>query len=544
MTDARRLVDKLWSYCNVLRDDGVGTIEYTEQLTYLLFLKMAHERETRALKPERIVPPECSWQRLLDAEGTELEATYLRILLELSRQPGTLGTIFRKAQNRIQDPAKLKRLIVDLIDKENWSATGTDIKGDAYEELLSKGAEDIKSGAGQYFTPRPLIQAMVDCVQPTHSDRVVDPAAGTAGFLLAAHEYAAQGAETLTPTQRDHLRDGFVRGFELVDGTARLAAMNLLLHGIGTANGPSLIEVRDALIADPGQRWSVVLSNPPFGRKSSLTMVGADGREVREDREIERQDFVVTTSNKQLNFVQHIATILDINGRAAVVLPDNVLFEGGAGETLRRRLLQDFDLHTMLRLPTGIFYAQGVKANVLFFDKKPAAERRGPSGCGSMTCAPTSTSRSSRTRFAGTHLDEFVECYAPGRPRSDRVESERFKSFSLRRTGRPRQGQPRHHLAARRVARGHGQSPGSRGDRPGDRRGPDRRSCRVRGRGCRARGERGAGPRRRLAERCRLSGERPSRREECIWSQARVDALRLGGRGERPDIVTSSTPGA
>ncbi len=186
MTEARRLVDKLWSYCNVLRDDGVSTIEYTEQLTYLLFLKMAHEREIRPMKPERIVPPECSWQRLLDNDGDELEVTYRHILEQLARQPGTLGVVFRKAQNRIQDPAKLKRLIVDLIDKENWSAAGVDIKGDAYEELLSKGAEDIKSGAGQYFTPRALIKAIVDCIDPSVADTVVDPAAGTGGFLLVA----------------------------------------------------------------------------------------------------------------------------------------------------------------------------------------------------------------------------------------------------------------------------------------------------------------------------------------------------------------------
>ncbi|HQG70643.1 MAG TPA: class I SAM-dependent DNA methyltransferase, partial [Rhodoglobus sp.] len=342
MSDARRLVDKLWSYCDVLRDDGVGVIEYTEQLTYLLFLKMAHERATRKLKPQQIVPEEYSWQRLLDAQGDQLEIEYTRILNGLARQPGVIGTIFRKAQNRIQDPAKLKRLVVDLIDKENWSQSGTDIKGDAYEELLSKGASDKGSGAGQYFTPRALIQAIVDVIQPTVEDTVVDPACGTAGFLLVANEYAEQGAESMTPTQRAKLQEGFVNGYELVDGTARLAAMNLLLHGIGTADGESLIEVRDSLIADPGKRWSVVLSNPPFGKKSSLTMVGADGREVREDREIERQDFVATTSNKQLNFVQHIMTILDTNGRAAVVLPDNVLFEGGAGETIRRKLLTDF----------------------------------------------------------------------------------------------------------------------------------------------------------------------------------------------------------
>jgi type I restriction enzyme M protein len=428
--EARRLVDRLWSYCNVLRDDGVGTIEYTEQLTYLLFLKMAHERETRSLNPERIVPANCSWQRLLDADGDDLEVTYRHILETLGKQPGTLGVIFRKAQNRIQDPAKLKRLIVDLIDKENWSATGVDIKGDAYEELLSKGAEDIKSGAGQYFTPRSLIHAMVDCIQPTIRDTVVDPAAGTAGFLLAAHDFASQDAEKLTPTQREHLRDTFVHGTELVDGTARLAAMNLLLHGIGTPRGESLIEVKDSLIADPGTRYSVVLSNPPFGRKSSLTMVGADGREAREDREIERQDFVVTTSNKQLNFLQHIATILGINGRTAVVLPDNVLFEGGAGETLRRRLLRDFDLHTMLRLPTGIFYAQGVKANVLFFDKKPAGDRPWTERLWVYDLRTNQHFTLKQNPLRRHHLDEFVKCYAPGRPCSERVESERFKSFT------------------------------------------------------------------------------------------------------------------
>jgi type I restriction enzyme M protein len=428
--EARRLVEKLWSYCNVLRDDGVGTIEYTEQLTYLLFLKMAHEREMRKLQPEQIVPSGCSWQVLLDADGDDLEVTYRHILETLGRQPGTLGVIFRKAQNRIQDPAKLKRLIVDLIDKENWSATGVDIKGDAYEELLSKGAEDIKSGAGQYFTPRSLIQAMVDCVQPTIRDNVVDPAAGTAGFLLAAHDFASTDAEKLTPTQREHLRDTFVHGTELVDGTARLAAMNLLLHGIGTPRGESLIDVKDSLIADPGTRYSVVLSNPPFGRKSSLTMVGADGHEAREDREIERQDFVVTTSNKQLNFLQHIATILGINGRAAVVLPDNVLFEGGAGETLRRRLLRDFDLHTMLRLPTGIFYAQGVKANVLFFDKKPAGDRPWTERLWVYDLRTNQHFTLKQNPLRRHHLDEFVECYAPGKPRSERVESERCRSFT------------------------------------------------------------------------------------------------------------------
>ena len=300
MSDARRLVDKIWSYAHVLRDDGVGVIEYTEQLTYLLFLKMAHERATRKLRPEQIVPAEFSWQRLLDAEGAALEFEYTRILLGLGRQPGTLGTIFRKAQNRIQDPAKLKRLIHDLIDKEQWSAAGSDINGDAYESLLAKGASEIGSTASQYYFPRSVIASVVECIQPTVDDTVVDPACGTGGFLLGAHEYASRDAQNMTPPQREHLRNTFVRGVELVDGTARLAAMNLLLHGIGEADGESLIEVKDSLAADPGKRWSVVLANPPFGTKSSLTMVGADGREASDDRTVERQDFVVTTSNKQL----------------------------------------------------------------------------------------------------------------------------------------------------------------------------------------------------------------------------------------------------
>lgn len=430
MTDSRRLVDKMWSYCDVLRDDGVGVIEYTEQLTYLLFLKMAQERATRKLAPERIVPEKYSWQRLLDAQGDNLEVVYTQILVGLAREPGLIGTIFRKAQNRIQDPAKLRRLIVDLIDKEQWSQSGTDIKGDAYEELLSRGASDKGSGAGQYFTPRALIQGIVDVIQPTVADTVVDPACGTGGFLLVAHENAAEGAASMTPKQRDHLRDTFAAGYELVDGTARLASMNLLLHGMGKSNGPSLIEVKDSLIADPSDRWSVVLSNPPFGRKSSLTMVGADGHEVREDREIERQDFAATTSNKQLNFVQHIMTILDTNGRAAVVLPDNVLFEGGAGETIRRKLLNDFDLHSMLRLPTGIFYANGVKANVLFFDKKVA--RPGQPWTERLWVYDLRTNKHftlKQNPLRRVDLDDFVASYQTGN-RGERIESERWKSFT------------------------------------------------------------------------------------------------------------------
>ena len=430
MSDTRQLVDKLWNFCHLLRDDGVSTIDYTEQLTYLLFLKMAHERATRPLNPETIVSDDCSWQRLLDTDGDELETTYRSMLETLARQPGMLGVIFRKAQNKIQDPAKLKRLIADLIDQENWSATGVDIKGDAYEGLLAKGAEDQKSGAGQYFTPRSVISAMVDCVQPTVDDTVTDPACGTGGFLLAAYEYASQNSEDFTPDQKAHLREGFVQGVELVDGTARLAAMNMLLHGMGRADGPSPIEVKDALTADPGKRWSVVLANPPFGTKSSVKMVGEDGQTKKDTLEIVRDDFWVTTSNKQINFVQHIKTILDINGRAAVVLPDNVLFEGGAGETLRKRLLKEFDVHTLLRLPTGIFYAGGVKANVLFFNKRPAASDPWTEKLWVYDFRTNQHFTQKQNPLRRAYLDEFVDCYKPGRPRSERVESERFKAFT------------------------------------------------------------------------------------------------------------------
>jgi type I restriction enzyme M protein len=429
MSDARQLVDKLWNFCNLLRDDGVSTIDYTEQLTYLLFLKMAHERETRPLNPEKIVPKDCSWQRLLDNDGDQLEVTYRHILETLAKESGTLGVIFRKAQNKIQDPAKLKKLITDFIDKENWSAAGVDIKGDAYEGLLAKGAEDVKSGAGQYFTPRALIAAMVDVIQPTVKDTVVDPACGTGGFLLAAYAYASKDAENLTPDEKEHLRDNFVSGVELVDGTARLAAMNMLLHGMGRANGPSPIEVRDGLTADPGRRWSVVLANPPFGTKSSVTMIGDDGKKSKDNLEIVRDDFWVTTSNKQLNFVQHIKTIMDINGRAAVVLPDNVLFEGGAGESLRKRLLKEFDVHTLVRLPTGIFYAGGVKANVLFFDKKPAGDKPWTTKLWVYDFRTNQHFTMKQNPLRREHLDEFVDAYKPGN-RGKRKESERFKAFT------------------------------------------------------------------------------------------------------------------
>jgi type I restriction enzyme M protein len=426
VSDSRRLVAKLVAGSNVLRDSGVNMYEYTEQLTYLLFLKMAEERATRPLNPERVVPDEFSWHQLLGLSGEVLEDTYNHILRGLASQPGVLGAVYRGAQNKISNPSHLKTLIVDYIDKENWSAAGADVNGDAYEELLERSAGDTKSTAGQYFTPRALIQAMVEVVQPTIDDRVVDPACGTGGFLLAAHGYVSRDAAGFTPPQREHLRTRFVAGVDIGATTSRLASMNLLLHGLGSISGDALIDQRDALIADPADRWSVVLANPPFGRSSSTDIGGGDD----DGAEIFRQDFLVTTSNKQLNFLQHIMTILDINGRAGVVLPDNVLFEGGAGETLRRKLLTAFDFHTLLRLPTGIFYKPGVKANVLFFDKKPAAEQPWTRRLWVYDLRTNKHFTLKKNPLRREDLDDFVASYLPGKARDERAESERWKSFT------------------------------------------------------------------------------------------------------------------
>ncbi|MCU4748088.1 MULTISPECIES: class I SAM-dependent DNA methyltransferase [unclassified Streptomyces] len=375
-TQTSSLVAKLWSYCNVLRDNGLSTIEYVEQLSYLLFLKMADEIGSDPFAEETaepIVPRAYDWKSLVSKRGEELETHYRKVLAELGKHPGTtLGTIFAKAQNRITEPALLEKLVVELIGKTDWVLEGTDLKGDAYEGLLAKGAEDTKTGAGQYFTPRPLIDAMVQVMQPGPEDTITDPACGTAGFLIAAHSYIREHhLRGLSREQRLALGQGSIWGNELVPGTSRLAAMNMLLHGIGEPGGDSLITTGDALADTPSRRASLVLANPPFGKKSAITVVGTDGKSDREEISYDRSDFRATTTNKQLNFLQHIMSLMEMGGRAAVVLPDNVLFEAGAGEKIRRRLLQEFNLHTILRLPKGIFYAGGVMANVLFFEKKP-----------------------------------------------------------------------------------------------------------------------------------------------------------------------------
>lgn len=434
--EAKQLVDKLWSYCHVLRHDGVSTIDYVDQLTLLLFLKMAQERvERKAFGSKKaIVPSHLGWQTLLDADADDLKGRYQNILDQLGKKPDTaLGLIYHGAENKIRNAATLKRLIVDLIDKVNWSSTGVDIKGDAYEALLEKGAEDIKSGAGQYFTPRVLIDAMVRCTRPKPDDTIVDPACGTGGFLIAAHDHIQNDyGDQLSKEDAYHLRSGGISGIELVHGTARLAQMNLLLHGIGEPGGKALIDVRDALAKPPvpEERATLVLANPPFGRKSGFTTVDEFGKVTREDVSYDRSDLWVTTSNKQLNFVQHIANLLRIDGRAAVVVPDNVLFEGGAGETLRRRLLTDCDVHTLLRLPTGIFYAGGVKANVLFFDRKRA--RPDQPWTSKLWVYDFRTGQHftlRQNKLQAHHLDEFVRAYNP-EDRHDRTESDRFKCFT------------------------------------------------------------------------------------------------------------------
>jgi type I restriction enzyme M protein len=422
------LVAKLWNYCHVLRDDGLSYGDYVEQLTYLLFLKMADEQTHPPFKRPSVVPDGLDWPSLLRIDGDELEVHYRHVLTELGKHPGMLGVVFRKAQNRVQDPAKLKRLIVDLINKEQWMTLDADVKGDAYEGLLQKNAEDTKSGAGQYFTPRPLIRAIVDVMQPQAGSAICDPACGTGGFLLAAYEYIARGG-LLDPDQKRQLRYEALHGWEIVDNTARLCAMNLLLHGITAAEAQSPIRVDDALKADPGLRFEMVLTNPPFGKKSSVTIVGENGESRRDDLTVVRDDFWATTSNKQLNFVQHVKTLLKIEGRAAIVVPDNVLFEGGAGETVRRRLLHECDVHTLLRLPTGVFYAQGVKANVLFFDRKPASETPSTRTLWVYDLRTNMHFTLKENPLRREDLDEFVACYR-AENRGQRVEMERFHRFA------------------------------------------------------------------------------------------------------------------
>lgn len=426
-TTSATIIQRLWNYCNVLRDDGVSYGDYVEQLTYLLFLKMADEQTRPPLNKASKIPKGLDWQSLLARDGAELEDHYRRTLESLGKEPGMLGVIFRKSQSKIQDPAKLRRL-VELINGETWVGLDVDVKGAIYEGLLEKNAEDVKGGAGQYFTPRPLIRAMVEVMRPEPGETIYDPACGTGGFLLAAYDYLSDRKRfDLDIKQKQFLKLHTLKGKDVVDGVVRLCVMNLYLHGIGGDESP--IDVGDSLISKPNDNYNLVLTNPPFGKKSSITIVNGEGKAERETLTYNRDDFWATTSNKQLNFLQHVRSLLKNNGRAAIVVPDNVLFEGGAGETVRRKLLQDCDVHTLLRLPTGVFYAQGVKANVLFFDRKPASETPWTEKLWIYDLRTNQHFTLKTNPLKEEDLQDFIKCYNPDN-QHDRKETERFRAFS------------------------------------------------------------------------------------------------------------------
>ncbi len=423
--ESATIVQKLWNFCNVLRDDGVSYGDYVEQLTYLLFLKLADEQTKPPLNKPSTIPSDLDWESLLSESGAELETQYVKTLRELSNAEGLLGVIFRKSQNRIQTPANLQRLI-HLINAESWSRMTADIKGTIYEGLLQKNAEDTKSGAGQYFTPRPLIKAMVTVMRPEPMQTICDPACGTGGFFLAAYDYISENfGSMMDREQKNFLKFNTFSGNDIVDNVVRLCVMNLYLHDIGGQESP--ITTADSLSRDTSDRYDIVLTNPPFGNRSSIT-IAADGSK-RNNLTYERDDFWATTSNKQFNFLQHIKTILKTDGRAAVVLPDNVLFERGAGETIRQQLLNQFDVHTLLRLPTGIFYAQGVKANVLFFDKKQAREEPWTQKLWIYDLRTNKNFTLKTNPLQDTDLQDFISVYKPDN-RENRVETERFRAFS------------------------------------------------------------------------------------------------------------------
>lgn len=386
--NTQSLTKKVWNLATTLAGQGIGFTDYITQLTYLLFLKMDDEN-VQIFGEESAIPEGYRWADLIDLDGLDLVKQYEDTLEELSGQDNLIGTIYTKAQNKIDKPVYLKKVIT-LINEESWLVMDGDVKGAIYESILEKNGQDKKSGAGQYFTPRSLIQAMVDVACPQIGETVCDPACGTGGFLLAANDYMKP--QSSDKAKQDFLRNNALHGYDNTALVVTLASMNLYLHGIGTDRSPIICQ--DSLEKAPSTLVDVILANPPFGTRPAGSV------------EIDRQDFYVETKNNQLNFLQHMMVMLKNGGRAAVVLPDNVLFEGGAGETIRKELLKNFNLHTILRLPTGIFYAQGVKANVLFFTKGTPTKdiwffdyRTGVKH----TLATNPMLRH--------HLDEFVECY-------------------------------------------------------------------------------------------------------------------------------------
>ena len=382
------LTKKVWNLATTLSGQGVGYTDYVTQLTYLLFLKMDAENE-KLFEETSSIPEGYRWSNLIELDGLDLIEQYEKTLKILSEQDNLIGTIFTKAQNKIDKPVYLKK-VISMIDEEQWLVMDGDVKGAIYEGILEKNGQDKKSGAGQYFTPRPLIQAIVDCVQPKIGETVCDPACGTGGFLLAAYDCMKQQSQD--KDKRDFLNNKALHGVDNTPLVVTLASMNLYLHGIGTDRSP--IACEDSLEKEPDTLVDVILANPPFGTRPAGSV------------DINRPDFYVETKNNQLNFLQHIMLMLKAGGRAAVVLPDNVLFEGGAGETIRKKLLSDFNLHTILRLPTGIFYAQGVKANVLFFVKGQPTKDIWFYDYRTDVKHTLATNKLQRH-----HLDDFVACY-------------------------------------------------------------------------------------------------------------------------------------
>jgi len=410
MTD---VVNKLWGFCHTLRHDGVDYGDYIEQLTYLLFLKMADERGID-------VPVETDWPYLRKLSGTELLDAYIEALRTLGKQPGILGDIFGGAQNRFTNPVNLGKLI-GLIDETEWISIDTDIKAEAFEGLLEKAASEGKKGAGQYFTPRILIQSMVRCMKPdprvSKDFSIDDPACGTGGFLIAAYEWLK--AETGGAFDRDtakRIRSTTYFGQELVARPRRLALMNMYLHQVE----PHITLTDSIYEVPPAQRYDVILTNPPFGTKGA-------------NQAPDREDFVVQTSNKQLNFIQHVLTILKPGGRAAIVVPDNVLFAQQAGEVFQV-LMEDCDVHTLMRCPRGTFspYTEGTKTNVIFLTKGRPTERTWIYDARANVPKITKRSRPLSTK----HFTEFEACYGDdpnGLSRRSEKDSKdgRWRSFTL-----------------------------------------------------------------------------------------------------------------
>jgi type I restriction enzyme M protein len=404
------IVNKLWGFCHTLRHDGVDYGDYIEQLTYLLFLKMAEERGVE-------VPKKYNWNSLKEESGTDLTDHYQEVLRKLREEKGILGKIFTQAMPRINNPVNLKRLI-NMIDEEDWSSMNVDVKGQAFEGLLDKSASEGKKGAGQYFTPRPLIHSMIRVMKPDPRSKndftICDPSCGTGGFLVAAYEWLIH--ESKGAIDRDaikRIKNKTYYGQELVPRPARLAMMNLFLHGV-----TSEIKIADT-IYEPfdGKKYDCILTNPPFGTKGA-------------NQAPEREDFTISTSNKQLNFVQHYLSSLKHGGRAAIVLPDNVLFEDKAGEVFKI-LMQDCNLHTILRLPRGTFtpYAQGVKANVIFLQKGLPTENVWIFDARSNVEGITKKDRPLNDK----HFEEFEKCYGVDpngqSKRKDLGEEGRFRKF-------------------------------------------------------------------------------------------------------------------